>query len=95
MKNLKYVPFLIGVFFVAWSAEARDLVSASNSATNIVKNVGQALSVMGIISGGAIMQIPGAGQFGKGVMVAGFVGAGCAFGAPLFTSLMGQIFGSM
>ena len=76
-------------------AQARDLVAASNSAVSVVKGVAQALAVLGIISGGIVMQLPGAGQFGKGILVAGIVGTLCAFGGQSFISLMQTVFGGM
>lgn len=74
---------------------ARDLVSASNSAANTIKNVAQVLAVTGVIGGGAIMQLPGAGDFGKRVMISGLVGCICAFGAPAFLALMSTVFGGL
>lgn len=75
------------------SVLARDLVSAANTQATTVKNVAQALAVTGVVGGGAIMQLPGAGEYGKRVMVSGFVGCICAFGAPAFMALMHTVFG--
>ncbi len=76
-------------------AMARDLVSASNSTASTVKSVAQALAVTGVIAGGAFMQLPGAGEWGKRVMVSGLVGCLCAFGAPAFQTLMRSVFGGL
>ena len=77
------------------SAFARDLVSASTTAADTIKNVAQILAVTGVVGGGAIMQLPGAGEYGKRVMISGLVGCLCAFGAPAFMSLMRTVFGGM
>jgi hypothetical protein len=74
--------------------EARDLVSSATTAANTLKTVAQILGVTGVIGGGAIMQLPGAGDFGRRVMVSGLVGCLCAFGAPAFMSLMRTVFGN-
>ena len=74
-------------------AHARDLASAATTGADTIKNVAQILAVTGVVGGGAIMQLPGAGDFGKRVMVSGFVGCLCAFGAPAFMSLMKTVFG--
>ncbi len=73
---------------------ARDLVSAATTGADTIKNVAQILAVTGVVGGGAIMQLPGAGDFGKRVMVSGIVGCLCAFGAPAFMSLMKTVFGT-
>lgn len=98
MKNEKIYLALItgigvgGVLFPDL-VQARDIVSASNSAANTVKTVAQALAVTGVVGGGAIMQIPGGGDIGKRVAVSGLVGCACAFGAPAFIGLMRTVFG--
>ena len=76
-------------------AIARDLVSAASTTANTVKSVAQGLAVTGVIGGGAIMQIPGAGEFGKRVLISGLVGCLCAFGAPAFLDMMKSIFGGL
>lgn len=85
----------IGSLFFANQVYARDLVSASNTAAETIRNVAQVLAVTGVVGGGSIMQLPGAGDFGKRVMVSGIVGCLCAFGAPAFVSLMRSVFGAM
>lgn len=84
---------VVALVMVPESVFARDLVSAANTQANTVKNVAQALAVTGVVGGGAIMQLPGAGEYGKRVMVSGFVGCLCAFGAPAFMALMHTVFG--
>ena len=74
---------------------AADLNSAANNAVSHIKLVAQTLAVVGVIAGGALMQIPGLGFFGKSVMTSGLVGCLCAFGASGFQGLMTNIFGGM
>jgi len=85
----------ISLFLIVFSSDAlaRDIVSASNAAVNTVKTVAQALSVLGIVGGGVVMQLPGLGDVGKRVAASGLIGCVCAFGAPAFISLMKTIFG--
>jgi hypothetical protein len=86
---------LIVIFPFIGDAVARDLVSAASTTANTVKSVAQGLAVTGVIGGGAIMQIPGAGEFGKRVLISGLVGCLCAFGAPAFLDMMKSIFGGL
>ncbi len=95
MKTKTILTLMTALLIINTSAEARDLVSAANSATDVVKNVAQALSILGVVAGGALMQVPGAAQFARGVLVSGAVGVLCAFGAPAFISFIKQIFGSL
>lgn len=93
--NKTLFSFLIVCFFALGSdAFARDIVSASNTAVNTVKSVAQVLAVLGVIGGGAVMQLPGLGDVGKRIAASGLIGCLCAFGAPAFMSLMRTIFGS-
>ncbi len=82
------------IWFGCNSALARDLDSAARSYTNTIKNIGQIMSVAGVIAGGICMQIPGVTQFGKNVLAGGLVGGLCSFGAPAFASLLTTVFGS-
>lgn len=93
--NKTMLSFLI-VCLLAFGSDAlaRDIVSASNTAVNTVKSVAQVLAVLGVIGGGAVMQLPGLGDVGKRIAASGLVGCVCAFGAPAFMSLMRTIFGS-
>ena len=77
------------------AAFAADLNSAANNAVSHIKIVAQTLAVVGVIAGGALMQLPGLGFFGKSVMTSGLVGCLCAFGASGFQGLMTNIFGGM
>ena len=76
------------------SAFARDLGSAAQSYTSTVKNIGQGMSVAGVVAGGVCMQIPGVSMFGRNVLAGGLVGGVCSFGAPAFVALLTTVFGS-
>lgn len=99
-KNLLVKTGILGVATIAViylgcdSALARDLDSAARSYTNTIKNIGQIMSVAGVIAGGIFMQIPGVAQFGKGVLAGGLIGGVCSFGAPAFAALLTSLFGS-
>ena len=92
---------IISIFIIcsaivgANAAHAADLTSAANNAASHIKTVAQILAVTGVVAGGALMQLPGLGFFGKGVMTSGLVGCLCAFGATGFLGLMTNIFGGM
>jgi hypothetical protein len=86
---------IIDILFLIESANARDLIGAANTATNQIKQLAQVTSVLGVIAGGFIMQIPGAGGFGRSVLISGLIGCLCAFGASAFVSLMRSIFGGI
>ena len=73
-------------------AMAKDLTSAAKSYTATVAQIAQGLSVTGIIAGGLIMQIPGAGGFGKKTLSSGLLGALCSFGAPAIQAFLQTIF---
>lgn len=75
-------------------ALARDLNSAVRTYSNTVKTIAQALSATGVLAGGCIMQIPGAGDVGKRVATLGIIGSGCAFGGPIIISAMQNWFGT-
>ena len=78
------------IIFAAWSPElalaARDLTSAAQSAVSTTTTVAKAASVLGIICGALIYQIPGAAMFARGTIVGGLIGAGLSFGG---TSIIG------
>ena len=97
--NIKTTIIILSIVVIIFpaleTAMARDLVSAASSTANTVKSVAQGLAVTGVIGGGAIMQIPGAGEFGKRVLISGMVGCLCAFGAPAFLDMMKSIFGGL
>ena len=76
------------------TAYAADLSSAANNAASHIKMIAQILAVTGVVAGGAIMQLPGLGFFGKSIMTSGLVCCLCAYGAPGFQSLMTNVFGS-
>ena len=71
---------------------ARDLVSASNSAVSTATNVAQALCTLGVISSAIVYQIPGAGQFAKGLLISGLIGGLCAFGGQSAITAISHIF---
>jgi hypothetical protein len=96
MNVVKVSLFLVLVVSVFGEAAfARDLVSAANTAANTAKSVAQAAAVLGVVSGGVVMQVPGAAEWGKRIAVGGIVGGICAFGAPSFYSLLHTVFGGM
>ncbi len=92
-KNVVLSLAVFGLFAFGSDALARDIVSASNTAVSTVKTVAQALAVLGVVGGGAVMQLPGLGDVGKRIAASGLVGCVCAFGAPAFISLMKTVFG--
>lgn len=85
---------LVVLYFSVPHVHARDLVAASNTAVTTVKRIAQALSVLGIVSGGAMMQIPGLAEFGRRTLIGGLVGSLCSFGAPAFIEFMQTVFGT-
>lgn len=102
--NLKFYRVLAGsaliaaIVFVAMHpncAFARDLEAAATTANTIVKRVAQISSVMGVVAGGLIMNIPGLHELGKRIAGSGLLGCVCSFGAPVFVSFMTSVFGGM
>ena len=83
---------VIGLGFCA-DGFARDLGSAAVTYTNTLKNIGQAMSVAGVVAGGICMQLPGVANFGRNVLAGGLVGGVCSFGAPAFVGLLTSVFG--
>jgi hypothetical protein len=73
---------------------ARDLGSAADAAVSQATIIAKALSVLGIICGAAIYQIPGASMFARGTIIAGLIGAGLSFGGPSLIALIRMIFGA-
>jgi hypothetical protein len=72
---------------------ARDLSSAASSATSTAGTIAKAASTIGVLIGAIVYQIPGAAMWGRGVITAGLLGAGLAFGGPSIISLFRTIFG--
>lgn len=83
------------ILIVSEPAVARDITAAATSAVTSVKNIARALSVFGVVAGGALMQFPGASDFGKRTLVGGLMGCVCSFGGPAFISAIESIFGSV
>jgi hypothetical protein len=81
------------VMFVSAYAVARDLEAAATAATSKALLIGQSASVLGLVSGGILMNVPGAGDWGKRIASAGLVGSICTFGAKSFTGMLQQVFG--
>jgi hypothetical protein len=72
---------------------ARDLGSATESAVSQATLLAKAASVLGILAGALIYQIPGAAMFARGVIVSGLLGAGLAFAGPSVIGLFRTVFG--
>lgn len=88
--NITVVAFLF-VPMVAFAA--RDLSSAASAAVNQATLIAKAASVLGVLVGAIIYQIPGAAMWGRGVITSGLIGAGLAFGGPTLIGLFRTIFG--
>ena len=72
---------------------ARDLSSAAESAVSQATTIAKAISVLGILCGAVIYQIPGATMFARGTMIGGMIGAGLSFAGPSLISIFKSIFG--
>jgi len=99
MKN-KHWTLLAGLGVVGVSAvfpelahAARDLTSAAQSAVVTTTGVAKAASVLGVVAGALIYQIPGAQQFAKNTMVGGLIGAGLSFGGTSIISFFQSVLG--
>jgi hypothetical protein len=86
---------LLALILIPDVAIGRDLGSAAKNAVSSAKLVTRALSIFGLLVGGAFMQIPGLADFGKRVLGAGLVGCLCAFGGPTIISFFESVFGGM
>jgi hypothetical protein len=83
----------IVLILISQDSFARDLVAAGNSATIKATTIGKALSTVGIVAGGVLMQIPGLSEYGKRTCATGLLGAVCSFGGPAMINLINSIFG--
>ena len=72
---------------------ARDLSSAAETAVSQVTGLAKVLSVLGVVAGALIYQIPGATMFARGTIVGGLIGAGLSFGGPSVIGAFRTIFG--
>jgi hypothetical protein len=99
MNKPKTMTAIIAVALIAMTMSdtsiARDLGAAATNAVSTAKTVTRAISLLGLLAGGALMQIPGLAEFGKRTMIAGLVGGLCAFGGPAIIKLFENIFGGM
>lgn len=97
MKNKKPLLLIlaISVVVVADPVLARDLGAAANNAVSTAKTVTRALSIFGVLVGGALMQLPGLADFGRRTMGAGLVGCLCAFGGPTLIKFFEGVFGGL
>ncbi len=99
MKKFLNVIWVVGVGICAvllapgLAHAARDLGSATTAAVNQATTIAKAASVLGVLAGAIIYQIPGAADWGRRVISSGLVGAGLAFGGPSLMSLFRTIFG--
>ncbi len=85
---------VLSLFMIPFSAfAARDLGAAADAAVSQAATIAKALSVLGILCGAAISQIPGATMFARGVIVSGLVGAAISFGGPSLIALFRSVFG--
>jgi hypothetical protein len=75
------------------SFAARDLTSAAESAVTQATTIAKAVSLLGILCGAAIYQIPGATMFARGTIIGGLLGAGLSFAGPSLVSIFRAIFG--
>lgn len=78
---------------VSTPALARDLGAAATSAVSNAKTIARLLSTLGILTGGILMQVPGASEMGKRALVAGIIGCLCSFGGPAFVNFIETVFG--
>jgi uncharacterized membrane protein len=90
----RYLGFVLTLLLVpAIALAARDLTSATNAAVSQASSVAKAASVLGILVGAVVYQVPGAAAWGQRVMASGFIGAGLAFGGPSFLGFLRTVFG--
>jgi len=81
------------LLFPAICLAARDLTAAANAAVSEATGIARAASLLGVLCGAVIYQVPGGANFGQQVMKAGAIGAGLAFGGPSLLGLFHTIFG--
>ncbi len=72
---------------------ARDLTSAAESAVTQATTIAKAVSLLGILCGAVIYQIPGATMFARGTIIGGILGAGLSFAGPSLVAIFRAIFG--
>jgi hypothetical protein len=80
---------------LAEPATARDLGAAANNAVSMAKTVTRALSLLGLLVGAGLMQLPGLAEFGRRTLAAGLVGCLCAFAGPTLVKVFESIFGGL
>ena len=86
--------FLGGAILAPLSALAeRDLSAAASTAVTQGTNIARAASLLGVMVGAISFQIPGAAQWARGVLIAGLLGTGIAYGGPSLVNMLRGIFG--
>lgn len=96
MKNQKsiLVAMCLLLLFVQ-SAEARDLVSAANTYSEMAKSTAKAAGIGGLMAGGVCFAIPGLDRFALKVLLGGVFCIVIVFAAPVLMSLASAIFGGL
>lgn len=86
--------FALMIFILPELSHARGLNEASREIVNQAKTIARSLSVLGVIVGGIIFQIPGLAMYGRSTMGAGLMGCACSFGGPILIQLIQNLFGA-
>jgi hypothetical protein len=92
---------LLGAFFLLMTfclfpgiaLAARDLTSAAQSAVSTATGVAKTASVLGIVCGALIYQIPGATQFARATIIGGLIGAALSYGGTSIIALFQSVLG--
>ena len=77
----------------AFTADARDLVDAAQTAQTMFNRIGIAAISIGITLGGILFAL-GAAQIGRMLLISGAIGAVAILGAPAIINLLGRVFGA-
>ena len=77
----------------AFTADARDLVDAAQSAQTMFNRIGIAAISIGITLGGILFAL-GMAQVGRMLLISGAIGAVAILGAPAIIQILGRIFGA-
>lgn len=94
LKKLLLCATFIGALILVpyLSIAARDLTSAAESAVTQATTIAKAVSLLGILCGAVIYQIPGATMFARGTIIGGILGAGLSFAGPSLVAIFRAIF---
>ena len=97
MKNKKPISIIVtaiaALLIPVACFAARDLSSAAEAAVSQVTGLAKILSVLGVVAGALVYQIPGAAMFARSTMIGGFIGAGVSFAAPSVIAVFRAWFG--